>query len=147
MAFGENRGSKYVHIQLIHLKAIASLIDSAINKEFQLRYVDLQHDPPQMVTEIERSPVGAQFLSLQKLFSAPPSEVIDLSYLMQDTLVNLPTLNGWLLGYPVVYIFGKDHIEDVVYNLSTKLLHLFSIFVRRDIGEEEKEYLWVQEWI
>ncbi|PWA78782.1 hypothetical protein CTI12_AA213310 [Artemisia annua] len=145
-------------IYLIHLKAIAHLINSSINKDFELHYVDLQQDPPQMVTEIEKSPVGAQFLSLQKLFSAvfcgnvdstsnvqvpdannqPPCDIIDLSHLMQDTLVTLPTLNGWLLGYPVVYIFGKDHIEDAVYNLSTKSLHLFSIFVRRNSSSSKR---------
>lgn len=80
-----------------------------------------------MITEIERSDVGAQFISLQKLFSSvfcddattndvsecgkastsntessdsqlrvtnQPSDIIDLSHFMQNTLVTVPTLNG-----------------------------------------------------
>lgn len=37
----------------------------------------------------------------------------------------------WLLGYPVVYLFGKEHIADAIYNLSTKYLHIFQVFVCR----------------
>ncbi|KAF3790108.1 hypothetical protein EJ110_NYTH17129 [Nymphaea thermarum] len=58
-------------------------------------------------------------------FSGP----IDLSSLMQDSQVTLPTLNGWLLGYPVAYLFTKDHVADAVSNLSSKPLHLYMILV------------------
>lgn len=37
----------------------------------------------------------------------------------------------WLLGYPVVYLFGKEHIDRAIYNLSTKSLHIFQIFICR----------------
>lgn len=80
-----------------------------------------------MITEVEKSSIGAQFISLQKRFSSvfcedattsdvselngdltsnckssdcqlpvinQPSDFIDLSHLMQDTLVTVPTLNG-----------------------------------------------------
>lgn len=60
--------------------------------------------------------------------------VIDLSNCMQDSQVTIPTLNGWLLGYPVVYLFGKDHISEAVYNLSTKYLHLFRVLACRNIS-------------
>ncbi|MFS7988671.1 hypothetical protein Hanom_Chr11g01037651 [Helianthus anomalus] len=139
-------------IYLIHVRELAELIKLTINKELELHFVDLEQDPPKMVTEVEKISVGAQFISLQKLFFSvfcddataddvsdcrlrvnnQPSDFIDLSRFMQDTPVTVPTLNGWLLGYPVVYIFGKDHIQDAVYNLSTKSLNLFHIFVRRN---------------
>ncbi|XP_026438942.1 uncharacterized protein LOC113337473 isoform X2 [Papaver somniferum] len=61
--------------------------------------------------------------------SQSSSEVIDLSCCMQDCQVTIPTLNGWLLGYPVVYLFGRDHIPDSIYNLSTKSLQLFQISI------------------
>lgn len=68
-----------------------------------------------MITEVEKISVGAQFISLQKRFFSvfcddartddvsdsrvivnnQPSEFIDLSHFMQDTLVTVPTLNGW----------------------------------------------------
>lgn len=154
-------------IYLIHVKGLADLIKLTINKELELHFVDLEQDPPKMMVDIEGSSIGAQFISLQKMFSSvfctdevandvsecskdstsndkscrvtyQPSEFIDLSHFMQDTLVTVPTLNGWLLGYPVVYIFGKDHIEDAVYNLSTKSLHLFNVFVRRNSSSSKK---------
>ncbi|KAL8214175.1 hypothetical protein R6Q57_003624 [Mikania cordata] len=138
-------------IYLIDVRGIAELVKLTVNKELKLHFVDLEHDPPKMITEVENISIGAQFISLQKLFfsvfcddagtddvsdcrlpvSNQLSDFIDLSHFMQDTPVTVPTINGWLLGYPVVYIFGKDHIQDAVYNLSTKSLHLFNIFVRR----------------
>ncbi|WVZ00181.1 hypothetical protein V8G54_026250 [Vigna mungo] len=41
----------------------------------------------------------------------------------------LACYDRWLLGYPVVYLFGKEHIADAIYNLSTKYLHIFQVFV------------------
>ncbi|KAL0668434.1 hypothetical protein Bca4012_031138 [Brassica carinata] len=37
----------------------------------------------------------------------------------------------WLLEYPVVYLFGTDHIEDAIYNLPTKSLRIFKVLVQR----------------
>lgn len=37
----------------------------------------------------------------------------------------------WLLGYPVVYMFSKQHIANAVYKLSTEYLHIFKISVCR----------------
>lgn len=58
----------------------------------------------QMIPEVETSSIGAQFISLQKLFSSffstdvitnnDVSDFIDLTHFMQDTLITLPTLNG-----------------------------------------------------
>ncbi|KAK4406246.1 hypothetical protein Sango_0631100 [Sesamum angolense] len=42
---------------------------------------------------------------------------------------NLLNAARWLLGYPVIYLFGKDYIEHAVYSLSTKSLHIYQIFV------------------
>ncbi|XP_011091654.1 uncharacterized protein LOC105172021 isoform X4 [Sesamum indicum] len=58
-------------------------------------------------------------------------ELVDLSCCLQESQVTIPTLNGWLLGYPVIYLFGKDYIEHAVYSLSTKSLHIYQIFVNR----------------
>ncbi|KAK9672243.1 hypothetical protein RND81_12G086500 [Saponaria officinalis] len=60
------------------------------------------------------------------------SVVLNLSSCLQDYQITIPTLNGWLLGYPVIYLFGKDHISDAIYNLSTKPLHLFRVLFRRN---------------
>ncbi|KAI3676810.1 hypothetical protein L1987_86423 [Smallanthus sonchifolius] len=145
-------------IYLICVRGLAELVKLTLNKELELHFVDHEQDPPKMVTEVEKISIGAQFLLLQKLFFSvfcddartddvsdgrlpvnnQPSDFIDLSHFMQDTPVTVSTLNGWLLGYPVVYIFGKDHIQDAVYNLSTKSLNLFNIFVRRNNSSSKK---------
>ncbi|KAE8076535.1 hypothetical protein FH972_015178 [Carpinus fangiana] len=70
--------------------------------------------------------------STNELVTSQSSAFIDLSSCMQDTQVTVPTLNGWLLGYPVVYLFGKEHIADAIYNLSTKSLRIFKISVTRN---------------
>ncbi|XAR54546.1 hypothetical protein NMG60_11029725 [Bertholletia excelsa] len=80
----------------------------------------------------------------QTLIERTP-EFIDLSSCMKDIKVTIPTLNGWLLGYPVVYLFSKEHISDAIYNLSTKSLHLFKVVVCRNgtfnKGSQEDELM------
>ncbi|GLT34877.1 hypothetical protein SLA2020_093680 [Shorea laevis] len=150
-------------IYLIHVKELAEYVRSSLNSETELLYVDLEQDPPKMMTMEEKSSLGMQLTSIQKFFSlffpldgmnndplpqdritdmpdsksslepttSQSSEVIDLSRCMLDNQVTVPTLNGWLLGYPVVYLFGKDHIEEAIYNLSTKSLRIYQILVCR----------------
>ncbi|XP_058748783.1 uncharacterized protein LOC131621753 isoform X2 [Vicia villosa] len=137
-------------IYLIHVTEITEFLDSSLDSK--LVFADLEHESPKLITEIEKSQLGMQLVSIQKLFStffssygeaklvddanssahcseSSSTECIDLSYCMENTDILVPTLNGWLLGYPVVYLFGKDHIADAVYNLSTKYLHIFQVFV------------------
>ncbi|KAE9588128.1 hypothetical protein Lalb_Chr22g0352091 [Lupinus albus] len=151
-------------IYLIHLTELAHHVRATFNSETQLLFVDLEHESPEMITQIEKSQLAMQLKSIQKFFltvfssdgtnNSLPSpeakcldnntestsqhvhslstECIDLSNCMDNTEVTLPTLNGWLLGYPVVYLFGKEHIADAIYNLSTKYLHIFQVFVSRN---------------
>ncbi|XP_059654608.1 uncharacterized protein LOC132301359 isoform X2 [Cornus florida] len=151
-------------IYLIHVTGLAEFVKISLDSETEMQFVDLEQDPPKMISQAEKSSLIMQLVSIQKLFSlvfpadgknndlvpchrtdsktnaessiveqstSQSSEFIDLSSCMQDTQVTVPTLNGWLLGYPVVYLFGKEHIADAIYNLSTKSLHLFKILVCR----------------
>ncbi|XP_019165623.1 PREDICTED: uncharacterized protein LOC109161605 [Ipomoea nil] len=161
-------------IYLIHLRAFEEFVKSSLNLEREFLFIDLEHDPPKMITRAEESPAIVELVLAQKLFSShfsegkinsnhlghcstdftannkptssQSSDFIDLSNCIKETEVTIPTLNGWLLGYPVVYLFGKDHIEDAIYNLSTKSLHLFQILVCRngahnDRSQSQKEEL------
>ncbi|XP_044498516.1 uncharacterized protein LOC123220379 [Mangifera indica] len=151
-------------IYLIHVKELAEHVSLSLSSEADLQFVDLEQDPPKMITITEKSSVGMQLISVQKLFSSlfplnrlnndvlscdrtddmvkskssdepvasQSSEVIDLSSCLHNTEVTMPTLNGWLLGYPVVYLFGIEHIADAIYNLSTKSLRIFRILVCRN---------------
>nr|AFK36489.1 unknown [Medicago truncatula] len=140
-------------IYFIHVTELTHFVNSSLDSK--LLFVDLEHESPQLITEIEKSQLAMQMVSIQKLFSTvfsssgeeklkddanssahcshcSSTECIDLSYCMENADILVPTLNGWLLGYPVVYLFGKDHISDAVYNLSTKYLHIFQVFVCRN---------------
>ncbi|KAF3553109.1 hypothetical protein F2Q69_00014712 [Brassica cretica] len=50
-------------------------------------------------------------------------------------------MRKWLLDYPVVYLFGTDHIEDAIYNLSTKSLRIFKVLVQRNGTTGEDSHL------
>ncbi|CAN1335226.1 hypothetical protein LINPERPRIM_LOCUS36673 [Linum perenne] len=145
-------------IYLIHIKGLAEYAMTSLNSKVELLFVNLERDPPEVDSVSRECPLGNEFLRVQKMFSllsprdelednaynvtngkpatsSNPStsisdELVDLSSCMQETQITVPTLNGWLLGYPVVYLFGKDFIADAICNLSTKYLRLFRILVR-----------------
>ncbi|KAI3470137.1 hypothetical protein Pfo_026800 [Paulownia fortunei] len=156
-------------VYLIQVRALADFVKSSLSMETAMLFVDLENDPPKIMTQEEKSPAMMQLLSAQKLFSSvfradgvisdylrrhetytarssldgdaasESSELVDLSCCLQESHVTIPTLNGWLLGYPVIYLFGKDHIEHAVYNLSTKSLHIYQIYVNR-VNASSKGY-------
>ncbi|VVB06255.1 unnamed protein product [Arabis nemorensis] len=140
-------------IYLINVRRLPKFVSSSLNSEPELFFVDLEHDPPKMVEQSKESDLGMQLRAIQKLFSttfpldcsdndtttaldeansSQSSLFIDLSCCLQDTKVTIPTLNGWLLDYPVVYLFGTDHIEEAICNLSTKSLRIFKVLVQRN---------------
>ncbi|KAK7845977.1 hypothetical protein CFP56_008608 [Quercus suber] len=56
-------------IYLIHVKGLSEYVRSSLSLEAPLLFVDLEHDPPKMITQAENSPVGMQLISIQKFFS------------------------------------------------------------------------------
>ncbi|XP_047317137.1 uncharacterized protein LOC124920645 isoform X2 [Impatiens glandulifera] len=140
-------------IYLIHLQGLAEFARTSLESE--LLFVDIENNPPQMISLAAKNTMIMELISVQKFFATtfpvneetnevlpPPqrtdstanpssSDFIDLSSCLQETEITIPTLNGWLLGYPVVYLFSKDHIADAVYNLSTISLHLYKFLIHR----------------
>ncbi|KAH6559369.1 hypothetical protein KP509_1Z012800 [Ceratopteris richardii] len=45
----------------------------------------------------------------------------------------LPTLNGWILGYPVVYYFKKENSSKAVRTLSVSSLIQFKVLIRSSV--------------
>ncbi|XP_057863788.1 uncharacterized protein LOC131071844 [Cryptomeria japonica] len=68
-------------------------------------------------------------------------DIIDVSQCMMDTQISPPTLNGWLLGYPIVYIFRRENVDQAVRSLSIGSLHLFRILIcsKVSFGKEDPE--------
>ncbi|EYU37374.1 hypothetical protein ABFS82_07G087700 [Erythranthe guttata] len=141
-------------IYLINARTLADFVKSSLTMETTMLFVDLENDPPKLMTRAEKSHATTQLLSAQNLFSSvfhadgiisdhllrhdsgPHSagdaeSLVDLSCCLKECEVTIPSLNGWLLGYPVIYLFGKDYIERAVCNLSTKSLHIYQFFVDR----------------
>ncbi|CAO2838174.1 unnamed protein product [Amaranthus hypochondriacus] len=150
-------------IYLLNAKEFSEYIIWSISSDADHYFVDLEKDPLEMVSAALGSSCIKELESVQKFFSSvftPDgvnrdalqgknedqqnakassrtcqfSEVLDCSSCMQDYQITIPTLNGWLLGYPVVYLFGKDHISDAIYNLSTTPLHLYRVLVHRNVS-------------
>ncbi|KAK3132950.1 hypothetical protein QOZ80_6AG0529970 [Eleusine coracana subsp. coracana] len=70
--------------------------------------------------------------------------LIDLSSYLNTTQVALPSLNGWLLGYPVIYLFCNGSAEVATQNLSKHSLHIYRVYVRRSCqsgGKQSEEEL------
>ncbi|KAF8780825.1 hypothetical protein HU200_000771 [Digitaria exilis] len=55
--------------------------------------------------------------------------VIDLSAFLEAAQIALPSLNGWLLGYPVTYLFCNGSAEAAIQNLSKHSLHIYRVYV------------------
>ncbi|XWS13213.1 hypothetical protein CRYUN_Cryun36dG0018300 [Craigia yunnanensis] len=88
----------------------------------------------------DRTELRADTKSLSEPINSQSSLLVDLSSCMHDTKVTVPTLNGWLLGYPVVYLFSMDHIEHAIYNLSTKFLRIYKILVYRNTTPNKESH-------
>lgn len=157
-------------IYMVHIEGLADLCNLSLQQ--QLYFVDLEVDPPQLLSQVNQTLTMSGFVAVQKLFSSlfqcdhamdtihgatspsmnpkvdsseynsveasiayprasPPCDIIELTSILKDTEITIPVLNGWLLGYPVVYIFSKEHVADAVYNLSTQYLHIYKILMCR----------------
>lgn len=73
-------------------------------------------------------------LRVEVLAQLPPSSAIrvplvDLDAISRKIEVTMPTLNGWLLGYPVCYaVHDMVNAESASRCLSTTTLKLYSVF-------------------
>ncbi|TVU08931.1 hypothetical protein EJB05_42358, partial [Eragrostis curvula] len=65
--------------------------------------------------------------------------LVDLSDYLGATQIALPSLNGWLLGYPVTYLFCNESAEAATQNLSKHSLHIYRVYVRRSCQSSAKQ--------
>ncbi|KAJ6734237.1 UPF0739 PROTEIN C1ORF74 [Salix purpurea] len=57
-------------IYLIHVRGLAEYVKSSLNLEFELFFVNLEEDPPKMVTQAEESTLVTELIRVQNLFSS-----------------------------------------------------------------------------
>lgn len=67
------------------------------------------------------------------------SLVVDMSAFLEISQIALPSLNGWLLGYPVTYLFCNGSAETATQNLSKHSLHIYRIYVVRGRQSNAKQ--------
>ncbi|KAL6846776.1 hypothetical protein ACP4OV_024224 [Aristida adscensionis] len=71
--------------------------------------------------------------------------VVDLSAFLETAKIALPSLNGWLLDYPVTYLFCNESAETATKNLSQHSLHIYRVYVCRtrqsDVKQSEEELM------
>ncbi|KAJ1290410.1 hypothetical protein BS78_02G240900 [Paspalum vaginatum] len=65
--------------------------------------------------------------------------VVDLSAFLETSQIALPSLNGWLLGYPVTYLFHNGSAEAAIQNLSKHSLHIYRVYVCRSYQSGAKQ--------
>ncbi|XP_066379896.1 uncharacterized protein [Miscanthus floridulus] len=65
--------------------------------------------------------------------------VVDLSTFLENTQIALPSLNGWLLGYPVTYLFRNASFEAGIQNISRHSLHIYRVYVCRSYRSVGKQ--------
>ncbi|ANM64386.1 hypothetical protein AT3G59490 [Arabidopsis thaliana] len=57
-------------IYLINVRSLPKFVSSSLDSEPELFFIDLEQDPPKMVTQSKESNLGMQLRSIQKLFSS-----------------------------------------------------------------------------
>ncbi|CAD6218557.1 unnamed protein product [Miscanthus lutarioriparius] len=70
--------------------------------------------------------------------------VVDLSTFLENKQISLPSLNGWLLGYPVTYLFRDASSEAAIQNVTRHSLHIYRVYVcrsYRSVGKQSEEEL------
>ncbi|KAF7073607.1 hypothetical protein CFC21_078564 [Triticum aestivum] len=85
---------------------------------------------PERATDVERTGISIPDTT---------SLVVDLSAFLEGTQMALPSLNGWLLGYPVTYLFRNESGETATQNLSKHSLHIYRIYVVRNRHSDSKQ--------
>ncbi|KAM0913806.1 hypothetical protein ACQ4PT_011916 [Festuca glaucescens] len=145
-------------LYVIHVKGLAEHVSPNARSQHQLAFVDLEKSCCKLLANTEKNETMMELLSIQDRFSATfstliieanvkpgaadvecsvisipdtTSLIIDLTAFLESTRIALPSLNGWLLGYPITYLFRNETAEAATKNLSNHSLHIYRIFVVR----------------
>ncbi|KAJ3681389.1 hypothetical protein LUZ60_015878 [Juncus effusus] len=157
-------------VYLIHVKGLAELAFSSLQSPCKFHLLDLETDPPKfLASNVEGNALASALIQIQKKFSEafpvgidenlmpilPKEETklelkseleleslcVDLTGFIQHVEISIPTLNGWLLGYPVTYLFSNEKLEKATKSISMQSLHIYKIYISRtEKGGIKREY-------
>ncbi|KAJ3687783.1 hypothetical protein LUZ61_016947 [Rhynchospora tenuis] len=147
---------------LIHVRGLAELAFSALQLPNLLHLLDTETDPPKLFpSDVEGNQLVTELVQVQKMFSevfpagvdidllpivpseenekSEPSEnnafgslCVDMTGFIQNVEISIPTLNGWLLGYPVTYLFSNEKLKNATSTISMQPLHIYKIYATRN---------------
>ncbi|KAG6489462.1 uncharacterized protein LOC122005703 isoform X1 [Zingiber officinale] len=146
-------------VYIVNVEELAEHVFLSLSSGQKLILVDLEQWPLKILSPTEANDIASQLFSIQKLFSTvfrvgvdkescikekhsaiQIADPIDLSSFLHDARITLPSLNGWLLGYPITYLFSKEYAEKATLHLSTKSLRIFKIMVSRQQASGSQLY-------
>eukprot|EP00897_Mesotaenium_endlicherianum_P002967 jgi/Mesen1/2699/ME000167S01854 len=100
-------------------------------------------EPPRWATPEESAWVVGELAllhgRLKELARAAACVLHDLDPLIDTLTIPLPTVNGWLLEYPVVYTFSKQQGLQASRSLSSLHLHLYSVHAASKVLEQPQQ--------
>ncbi|XP_078167075.1 uncharacterized protein LOC144560883 isoform X2 [Carex rostrata] len=147
---------------LIHVRGLSELAFSSLQLPDQLHLLDTETDPPRLIpSNVEGNQLARELVQVQNMIAqvfpagvdtdllpVVPSEetqklkssennafgslCVDLTEIMQNVEISIPTLNGWLLGYPVTYLFSNEKLKKATGVVSMQSLHIYKIYVTRN---------------
>ncbi|MCO5584000.1 hypothetical protein L7F22_037918 [Adiantum nelumboides] len=143
-------------VYLIHIENLTLLMNETLNRSIKLDFIVLDDSVIrlQFALSSEKDEALNEFASFTTCFlskastastsisghpSSPTSGLIDLGSSELCCEAPLPTLNGWILGYPVIYYFKRENVSKAVRALSVSALLQFKILIQSSLVFQTSE--------
>ncbi|KAI5062094.1 hypothetical protein GOP47_0022633 [Adiantum capillus-veneris] len=141
-------------VYLIHVENLTALMNGSLNRSVQLEFIVLDDTVARFALSSEKDEALNEFASFTTFFLSKVSNVsestsghpssstcglIDLGSSELWCEAALPTLNGWILGYPVIYYFKKENVSKAVRTLSVSALLQFKILIQSSVAFQTSE--------
>ncbi|KAH8954690.1 hypothetical protein BDL97_08G093300 [Sphagnum fallax] len=134
---------------LVHPLYMLDFMEQSLNASCQIMFVSLDEDLPKRVCQAEheivvkhlcvvKNQLSSLLLAHSNFNTEEPSRhkeaedklpMLEAGSILSNSDILLPTLNGWLLGYPVVYIFKRERASHAGRCLAAGTLHLYQVLV------------------
>ncbi|KAJ7556258.1 hypothetical protein O6H91_05G076300 [Diphasiastrum complanatum] len=136
---------------LFHEVELHDYMQWALTRNSGLKFVVLDDGPARMASSIEEVTTLAEFKKFEQILShlcsarcktlmgktlegcsleVPFGKIspLDMGRFFQSSSIVLPTLNGWLLGYPIIYLFKECAVSQAQRCLSTEQLQHYRLY-------------------
>ncbi|KAI5062095.1 hypothetical protein GOP47_0022634 [Adiantum capillus-veneris] len=127
-------------VYLIDVENLTALMNGSLNRSVQLEFIVLDDTIARFALSSEKDEALNEFASFTTCFLSKVSNGASIYYLSELWCeAALPTLNGWILGYPVIYYFKKENVSKAVRTLSVSALLQFKILIQSSVAFQTSE--------